>query len=318
MWTQTARRANLDEIKKYLAYVFQQKSFQADFAATALSVPAREAARQIRGVNRPAAIMVHGIMPRAGTVYTTQLLRLHPDLYAFPYEWYELPFLQLSGSILQLQEQFLVNHRHNRGKIGDTDFLALFGAAMVGYLHAATPPDKRLLMKVPSVEYLHYFWHLYPYENLLLLARDGRDVVQSTIKTWPQIRFSFARLRWRRAAGMIANFHQQCQSRRQSYWLARFEDAVGDPEGFVRQACGRFGLDVERYPFDQMWQEVNEVRGSSKVKEAGEVVWEARQKPGNFRPVGYWQNWPWHKKWLFKRLAGQALLDLGYCKDLKW
>lgn len=318
MLTQAVKRINLDEVKKYFEYVLQRESFKADCAVCELGEWAKEAAFQIRGPDRPPALMVHGIMPRSGTVFVTQLLRLHPAFFAFPYEWYELPFLQLSGQILKLEEQFLINHRHNRGKIGQSDFLGLFGSALVAFLYAATPPGKRLLMKVPSVEYLHYFWHLYPYEDLLLLTRDGRDVVQSTIKTWPQIRFSFACLRWRRAADMVYKFNQYHQQHGEGYWLARFEDAMRDPEGFVCRACEHFGLDVRKYPFDEMCREVNQVRGSSTIKENGQVDWEAHDRPRNFQPIGYWQSWPWHRKWLFKRLAGQALLDLGYSEDLKW
>jgi protein-tyrosine sulfotransferase len=311
-------QTTLQRVKKYFDFIFQRKGFQADFSACELEPRVREAALQIRGDDRPPALMVHGILPRSGTVFATQLLSLHPDLYSFPYDWFELPFLQLSGEILELQEQFLVHYRHNQGKIGRNDFLTLFGSSIVAYLHAATPPEMRLLMKVPSVEYLHYFWTLFPHEQLLLLTRDGRDVVQSTIKTWPQIRFSFACLRWRRAAGMVQRFHQHHQQRKQGYWLARFEDVVRDPEGFICRACERFGLDVGRYPFDQMCQEVNLIRGSSTRKEDGQVVWEVKEKSKDFQPHGYWRRWPRHRKWLFKRLAGQALIDLGYSEDLKW
>jgi hypothetical protein len=41
-------------------------------------------------------------------------------------------------------------------------------------------------------------------------------------------------------------------------------------------------------------------------------------KPEDFNPVGRWESWSAWRKWRFKRIAGQALLDLGYGEDLDW
>lgn len=310
------RYLNVQDLKKFLRYLFGVEGFRPDFDAPLPPPALRETARQMRGAERGPAVMIHGILPRAGTVYAGQLLRLHPELHPFPHNLYEVPFLQLSDRVLQLQEQFLANHRHNRGKVGETDFLTLFGSALVAHLHAGTPAGKRMLVKVPSVEYLHFFPHVYPHEHLLVLVRDGRDLVDSTVRTWPMFPFSFACRRWRRAAEMVVRFDEQWEGPHDGYWLARYEDAVHDPEGFVREACRRFGLDEGAYPYAEI--ESIRVRGSSTVTAAGEVVWEPQERPEAFRPVGRWRRWPERKKRTFKRLAGGMLLALGYCEDLAW
>ena len=76
------RYLNLRDVKKYLHYLFGVESFRPDFDAPELVPALRETARRIRGAERGSAIMIHGILPRAGTVYVGQLLRLHPDLHA--------------------------------------------------------------------------------------------------------------------------------------------------------------------------------------------------------------------------------------------
>ncbi|MDX1687342.1 MAG: sulfotransferase [Candidatus Promineifilaceae bacterium] len=310
------RYLNVQDVKKFLHYLFGAESFRPRFDLPEPAPALLETARQIRGPERGPAVMIHGILPRAGTVYTGQLLRLHPKLHAFPHNLYEVPFLQLSDEVLRLQERFLASHRHNRGKVGETDFLTLFGSALVAHLHAGTPAGKRMLVKVPSVEYLHFFPHVYPHEHLLVLVRDGRDLVDSTVRTWPMFPFSFACRRWRRAAGMVVRFHGQWAGRREGYWLARYEDAVENPEAFVREACRRFGLDESAYPYDEI--EKIRIRGSSTVTAGGDVVWDPQQRPEDFRPVGRWRQWPARKKRTFKRLAGEMLLALGYCEDLSW
>ena len=36
---------------------------------------------------------------------------------------------------------------------------------------------------------IQQFYDVFPHEQLLVLVRDGRDLLQSTLKTWPQLRF---------------------------------------------------------------------------------------------------------------------------------
>jgi hypothetical protein len=86
----------LGDIRKYIDYVFDTRSFTPRFDPEAVSADARHAARAIRGTERGPAIIIHGIMPRAGTVYVGELLRRHPDLTAYPNRIWEAPFLQLS------------------------------------------------------------------------------------------------------------------------------------------------------------------------------------------------------------------------------
>jgi hypothetical protein len=245
------------------------------------------------------------------------LLRLHPDLHAYPFELWEVPFLQLAGDLVKLQEKFFRIYEQNRGKIGEEDFLPLFGASVIGYLYTAVPSGQRMLLKVPSVRYLSRFPVMFPYEHLLVLVRDGRDLVESTLRTWPQMNFVQVCLHWNRAARMVLGANQHLANTRPTgYWLARFEDAIADPAAFVREACARFELDVSRYPFDRI--SGIPVQGSSTLTRKGQVRWEAVQRPEDFSPTGYWQNWNPLKKWLFDRIAGRSLLELGYGNDEGW
>ena len=146
-----------DNVKKYWKYVFDTRGFTPTFDPGSISDRAFESARQIRGNSRPPAIILHGIMPRAGTVYVGELLRLHPRIEAFPYRLWEIPFLQLTDEMVDLQRSFFLGYRHNIGKLGANDFLPLFGAALIAHLYSGIGDDRRLLIKVPSVQYLDWF-----------------------------------------------------------------------------------------------------------------------------------------------------------------
>ena len=303
-------------VGKFLRYSFEAGSFTPSIGHPRISERALQSAAAIRGESRPPAILLHGLMPRSGTVYAGELLRLHPDIHAFPEQIWEFPFLQHAGEIARVQQRFFQAYEQNTDRIGALDFLPLFGAALIAHLHESTPPGKRLLLKVPSVQYLTHFFEVFPHERLLLLCRDGRDVVQSTRRTWPVLRFPMICLRWRRAAQMTLAFDRAFSEQRERYVLARFEDAVGDPEAFIRRVCRRFGLDEERYPYERL--SAVPVHGSSAMPVRRSVTWDAQAKPAGFKPVGRWQEWSALDRWLFKRIAGKQLLELGYCSDFRW
>jgi hypothetical protein len=169
---------------------------------------------------------------------------------------------------------------------------------------------------MPSVQYLSHFFSMFPHENLLILVRDGRDVVHSTLRTWPKLNFVQVCLRWNRSARIILTTLEKLKSSDQKgYWMVKYEDTLRQPEAFVREACRHFGLDESRYPYDQIGQ--IRVIGSSKLAK-GKVTWRFLERPKDFKPVGYWQKWSPVKRLAFKAIAGRSLVRLGYCEDLKW
>ena len=304
-------------VRKYFDYFFETKGFISGDQPPRFSGQAQRAALLARGDGRHPAIFIQGIMPRSGTVYAGELLRLHPDLYAYPNQIWEFPALTLTNDLIRLQKKFIMGYRFNQDKFEDNDFLMLFGAALMAYLHQSVPPDQRILVKMPSVQYLNYFSTMFPYENLLILVRDGRDLVHSTLRTWKQLNFAQVCLRWNRSARIILTTVKQLESCGGSgYWLAKYEDALEEPEVFISEACRRFGLDESRYPYERI--QAIRVIGSSKLEKRGQVRWRHLNRPKDFRPLEYWKDWSSLRKVVFKAIAGRSLIELGYCQDLKW
>jgi hypothetical protein len=111
-------------------------------------------------------------------------------------------------------------------RIGSNDFLPLFGSSFIAHLHSFVPKGQRMLIKVPNVQYLSHFFSLFPHENLLVVMRDGRDLVSSTIKTWPQKRFSDVCYEWNCSTKMILGFNDYHSDKSDAYLMAKYEDVV--------------------------------------------------------------------------------------------
>lgn len=305
------------DFNKYLNYFFETRGFTANTDVGLISESALEAAATARGIGRGPALIIHGIMPRSGTVYVGELLRRHPQLYAYPNHLWELPALSLTADVRRLQQKFLLGYKPNIGKLEDDDFLPLFGAAIMAFLNGQVPPTQRVLSKMPNVQYLGHFFSMFPHENLLILTRDGRDVVHSTLRTWRHLNFIQVCLRWNRSArSILSTLEQFRRCGRSGYWVGRYENALTAPEDFVREACRQFQLNEDCYPF----AEIDKIRviGSSKLESQDKVLWRHLKRPQNFRPIEYWKDWSPLRKKIFKVIAGQSLLDLGYCHDHDW
>jgi len=262
------------------------------------------AAQAIRG-ERPPAIIIHGVMPRSGTVFLGELIRSHPDVQAYPNDIWEMPLLSATPAVLALQKEFMRGYQQNLERISPNDFLAMVGASFIRYLHTQIDEDRRLLMKVPLAHQLDQFPLMFPHEQCLMLMRDGRDLTASTLKSWPTKNFDQVVRAWRDATRcMLAQKHPMYQ----------YEEVVQDPQSVVRSICSDIQLDVDRYPFETI--DKQPLRGSSEhVEDSG---WNLVQKSSDFQSVGRWESWTSKQKDRFKELAGEELISAGYAQDLNW
>lgn len=262
----------------------EARGYASDFDIHGISEHALSVAEDIRKADREPAIILHGVTTRSGTNFIANLLRLHPDVCLYPKKVTEVPFLGALSNLIDFQVDFFNSHSQNRDRIEQNDFLPLFGSAFIDYFYSLVPQGKRLFLKVPNVRYLNYFFSVFPYENLLLLMRDGRDVVSSMIKTWPDKDFSDACREWERNARMCLDFHAKYSGQAHRYMFVKYEDVVAHPSEFVMNLCTNLSLDHHNYPFEKI-PEIKVV-GSSAIQPQGRATWKPIEKPSDFKPVG--------------------------------
>jgi len=275
---------------------------------------AYKAAENIRGKHQP-SLMIYGVTTRSGTNYIANLLALHQDIVASPNQVWEVPFLRHINHIMDFEDAYFrfENLSKNMKK---HDFLALFGASFLSYLHSFVSPEKKMLVKEPNANYLFYFPIVFPNEELILVLRDGRDVVYSTLKSWPERDFKEVCQRWNDNARLMLQFYSKHKGN-SAYMFVKYEDVVADPEKFITRVCEIYSLDLSKFQLGKV--ESMPVVGSSVAsQDDGKVNWKNVDRPSDFNPVGRWQSWSAKEKRIFKQIAGQTLFDAGYCEDLNW
>jgi hypothetical protein len=281
-------------------------------------------------------IFILGIAARSGTNYLHDLIRMHPDCD--------------SGSAV-LEEDNLVSNAHLLAKYVDgvsrwwkhhwspeelqweRDLLMQqLGQGLIAFLSSQLKRRKqisgrdgtnghslRLVTKTPTVRNLGLFFRLFPSSQLLVLVRDGRSVVESSVRTFDRP-YGHAAKEWAHSARIIQD---HCKDHPQKqFLLVRYEDLYSNPESELRRIFDYLHLDADAY--DYVAAANLPVRGSSTLRGqasshsapwvANGIHWEPVEKPKNFNPMERWTNWNRAKHERFNWLAGECLVPFGYAK----
>ena len=258
-------------------------------------------------------IFILGILPRSGTNFLFNLLRLHPDC-GVPEPIWEDYALEPSPLLLQyadavyswwdsadppweIDESFKHQLREHLG-VGLISFLS----ARIG--------NRRLLTKTPCVSNLDAFFKLFPNGYMLILVRDGRDVIESAARSFGWDRDTTAR-RWAEAARTILEFTGTASEHDLQYLVLRYEDLYLNLDAELRKILSFVNLDMASYDFDAAHE--LPIYGSSKLGATENWVhWNPVARTSQFSPIGRWKGWPRQMHERFNWIAGRYLREFGY------
>jgi protein-tyrosine sulfotransferase len=273
-------------------------------------------------LNHRNPVYIMSPMQRCGTNHLADIIMLHPD--------FQLPRILQEDFMFehaQLLEQYTEKLYQRWKRLGWIDnpeecrdsMRTFLGAGMMSYVRTQVDGDRRLLLKTPDSTNIDRVLAFVPDLKLLILIRDGRDVVESAARKWPKQSYGYWMARWAMSSRAVLNFvkGKDRADQGKSWELIRYEDLVRDPEGTAREILRFIGLDESRF----QWNKLNclPVRGSSGIyDEQGKVSRQAVDKPSDFSPIGRWRNWSRWRKRRFKKVAGRELIELGYEADGAW
>jgi hypothetical protein len=195
------------------------------------------------------------------------------------------------------------------------------GGGILTFLFEHIGKDRRLLCKTPRGYNIGNFFRLFPNAKLLVLIRDGRDVVSSAVKGGRHrfLAYEWYAYTWAKGARQILVFSRGPgrDLRERSWKLIKYEDLVKDPEAAVRDLLPFLDIDVNTFEFNRIHN--LPLMGSSFERGGKDQVnWDPVEKPKEFQPVGRWKNWNYWRKMTFKIIAGRELIQFGYVDNNHW
>lgn len=270
-------------------------------------------ARQARG-DIATPVLVLGVMPRSGTNFVRDLIAKHPDVGADPGRLYEFPLLHAAGDAAAFTRDFLRYFPRNEEVLGKYDVLAMLAGSWFRELQAQVA-GKHILLKCPHVQDLSLARYIFPDAKIILCLRDGRDVVESSMKTFSRMSLTSKNFRqladeWRLGTEAIMTFAEGGPNQNPDTMIVRYEDILADTHGYVKTLLGHIGLAEDSFPWDEI--DKMPVRGSSRSTASDQDRWQPQAKSADFNPVKRWATWSDGQKARFDKLAGHALELAGY------
>lgn len=263
-------------------------------------------------------VLLVGVTQRSGTNYLGALLELHPAL-ATPRTIREdhLPrgARQLQAGLLDIAgkypEDWLPRHE------AEGQLLRQVGDALLSWLaeDAGLGPDdpRRLLTRTPGADGVMELLHLVPDAFVVLLVRDGRDVVASGMRGlgWS---FTDGVDQWLAGARAILKAVGRPLPPGVRVRLVRYEDVVADPVAATTALLEWLELDSEGWDVDGA-RELPVLGSSFHTGGANEVHLDPLDRPAGFDPRGRADAWPadLHARFLVR--AATELEALGYPVD---
>ncbi len=273
---------------------------------------------------------VAGIYQRIGTNFIGRILINHKEMCRPGGHW-ELPILDVSDEYLSLFNHFSSKRTNNRLNYKIEDFCRVFGEGVMQLMYERVKINidaKYIVQKNPGTVGLANFKLFFPEAKLLILIRDGKDVMNSYLsasnfagKKFNPRRYYTAYIfckRFRDSALRILDF---LKTKPENTLLVKYEDLTNDlnPQLF---RIAEF-LEIEPY---QEWIDgcmkisvkgstfYNKASEEDKFEEKGNSTnWIDNKKTENFKPVGR------YKKFLnkldlyiFNSVVGKWNKELGY------
>ena len=262
-------------------------------------------------------IFVLGILPRSGTNHLWDLLSLHPDVDIPSPVWEDGIVAHADHLARYVDDMHSFFASHPQWGVHETlrdELWPSIGTGLQGWLAAHTAPDHRILTKMPSVRNMQLLPRLFPSASMVVLVRDGKDVVESCVRTFGWT-YERAMRQWARAARTIVDFEAWAAAagftgmRRVSY-----EQLVADEAGTIGSLLDFAGLPRDTYDFTLI--EKLPIRGSSVVRGVqGDVTWKPLDKPAKIDTVDRTAGWDVRLHRRYDWLAGDMAEAVGYGRD---
>lgn len=278
-------------------------------------------------------IFLFGISVRSGTNFSSKIFSKHPDVEVIPSNETirEFPLLKFVKNFKAAFENFENRYINNNGVNGHytwQKYSPYFGESFLNYIQNELVKDYSknvYFIKDPGADNLKWSNFIFPNSKIIVLIRDGRDLVESSEKAYMAKRNSQSKVNrikrhffhftgrefrrnvktWANNALIIKNFLQSEPGK--ECFLVKYEDLVSEKEDVYKNLFNYCGLS-----FDMSYFKNVEIVGSSfsnqiTSQKIEKIVWQPIKKTEKFKPVGRWKNWPKWKIKYFNKHAGELL-----------
>lgn len=281
-------------------------------------------------------IILLGQRVRSGTNFIGSTLSLHPDVQTVPPE---KSYAELNLFKNRAIEDALRNITHSFGlaydEVDKAYYYRKYGELCIKQIidKFNLKAEEPIFIKSPFIKNYDLWLKAFPQAKFIVLSRDGRDNVISSVKAsndkriWHNFNIKFKK-RFNYYSGR--SFFQHTKNWKKTALIyyeiknssnlvkVKYEDLISSIDDL--QNLFKF-LELEVSPSILKTCRNAPVVGSSFGDSDGKVSrpnWRPEHDKSKFVFTSRWKQWGWFKKKIFKEIAGEQLINLGYEKNNKW
>jgi len=256
-------------------------------------------------------VFILGITQRSGTNFLIKLLEENNNikLSSHPGE----DFLVYSGDYL-LQHFKTLASKWNDTWVGMDrakrieQYKMEIRKSILNYLR----PDEKLkknefcVTKTPSAKNINKFFELFPNSKLVVLIRNGKNVVESCVKGFGWSYYQSMK-NYKENANYLKEFLQEQKDNR-NFTLVKYEDLVSAKEETLKSLFKNLNIDDENYNYTTDIP----IYGSSFLKEKGKITWDPQTPKTDFNPLDRSKDWSVFREMQYKFMCGDVHNYFGY------
>lgn len=253
---------------------------------------------------------------RSGTTWVYDIIKAHPQVAGVYESWLFTPHNGI-GSMFS-EAHWPINRSGLGNFIPREDVLQYNRELVIKIMsHAIQPEHHYLVEKSPNHIYaIPLIREIFPNARFICVIRDGRDVavsVRAATKSWMKawknsfghsIRFSA--LAWKSA---IRKARKNAENLGDHYMEIRYEDIHSDPITTYQMI-----FDYCQIPYDKdILEDIFRATDFNQNYKAGETKFRRGGRVGDWK-----KSFSFIDKYIFKKNAGDMLIELGYEYDKSW
>lgn len=275
----------------------------------------KAAALRSRSKSSVSTAFIFGVMPRSGTNYLEKLLLTHPKVNIPNNGLRELPILAAAEEIKNFESALSRFYSPNKEVFKKYEWLAYAASGFINNIvkEVENSDTSILLLKDPHMRNIDLFEAIFPLEKSLLVLRDGRYVIDSTLRTWPLRRFgrTFEDICLEWAAATNAALAYSDRTDPNSTKIVRYEALAKRPVETIKEVSKWLNIETSELQKDNLIN--TPVLGSSihSKNEQGDVDWKPLAKSEDFN-LERELEWPKRYIKIFDNICGETQERAGY------
>ena len=283
-------------------------------------------------------IILLGQRVRSGTNFVGSTISQHPQVVTLPQQASQGEFnLFYTEDIISNVYQYVTNSSFGMdfNSTDQDEFLKRYGTLWLKFLidKYKVKPHETIFVKSPSVTHLELWKRAFPKAQIAVICRDGRDNVISSVRAsndkrnWHDFKIKLKKKcnyasgrsfinhakQWAKTANYISAIQVNDQVQ-----LFKYED-LNDSSANISKLLKHYKLEVSETIIEKCLNAP--VVGSSFGVASNTMIkpnWKPDSDKSKFKFSNKWKHWKFVKKAVFKSIAGQELINLGYEKNKSW